>query len=148
MKLKVICGVLIPKDNKFLFVQEKKKHLYGKWGQPGGHLEDDEDVFNCAIREVKEETGLDIKLTGLVGIYQDYHKRSNANGIKIQFEAKVIGGKLKIDSNEILQARWLSFEEVDKLKTEELRHITVKEAMKDYKKRGAFPLDIIKSTIK
>lgn len=39
------------------------------WAIPGGFLDPDEDLATCAIREAREETSLDVELTGLLGIY-------------------------------------------------------------------------------
>ena len=43
----------------------------GNWSLPGGIMEVGETLEGCAIRETKEETGLDIEITGLLGIYTD-----------------------------------------------------------------------------
>ncbi len=50
-----------PKDRKFLFVLHKKLN---KWVAPGGHIEENENPEVAALREVKEETGLDVELLG------------------------------------------------------------------------------------
>ncbi|MFH1192222.1 MAG: NUDIX domain-containing protein [bacterium] len=49
------------KDKKFLFILHKKLN---KWVAPGGHIEDNENPEAAALREVKEETGLDVELVG------------------------------------------------------------------------------------
>lgn len=54
-------GVMISKDGKILLGKRKNSHGAGEWSFPGGHLEFNESVFNCAIREVDEEVGLKIK---------------------------------------------------------------------------------------
>lgn len=59
-----VCASVIliePEDKKILLVHHKKLN---KWVQPGGHIEEHEDPEQAAIREVKEETGLDIELLG------------------------------------------------------------------------------------
>ncbi|MBQ9227293.1 MAG: NUDIX domain-containing protein [Eubacterium sp.] len=73
------------------------------WGFLGGAVELGESVAEAAVREVKEESGLDVEITSLYGVYSKYFTEY-ANGDKAQpivhlFNAKVIGGKL-IDSNE------------------------------------------------
>lgn len=53
--------VVNPENNKLLLV---KHHLYDKWVQPGGHIEENETPEEAAMREVFEETGIKIKLLG------------------------------------------------------------------------------------
>ena len=64
----VIVGGIIVKDNKVLLVQEAKKKCYGKWNIPAGRLELNESILSGAIREIKEETGCDVELTGILNI--------------------------------------------------------------------------------
>ena len=53
--------VINPQDKKILLV---KHHMFDKWVQPGGHIEDDETPEEAATREVYEETGIRTKLIG------------------------------------------------------------------------------------
>lgn len=58
---KIGVGVIIIKENKILLGKRKNAHGEGSWCPPGGHLEFNEEIEECAIREVKEETGISIK---------------------------------------------------------------------------------------
>jgi ADP-ribose pyrophosphatase YjhB (NUDIX family) len=72
------------------------------WNLPGGGVEQDETPWDAAIREVREETGLEVAVERLVGIYT----KSGRNGITLCFECVVTGGKVKndrIDSEKIAQ---------------------------------------------
>jgi len=60
-KIDFTASVYIVRDNKVLLHMHKKLNM---WLPPGGHVELDEDPNQAAIREVKEETGLDIQLLG------------------------------------------------------------------------------------
>lgn len=58
--VRVGISVLIKNGNTYLLGKRKSKHGPGTWAQPGGHLEIGESWEDCARREVKEETGLDV----------------------------------------------------------------------------------------
>jgi 8-oxo-dGTP pyrophosphatase MutT (NUDIX family) len=57
-------------QGRVLIVQEQKPDCYGKWNLPGGHVELAEPPPLGARRETREETGLDLPVRGLLGIYQ------------------------------------------------------------------------------
>lgn len=57
---KVGIGVIVSKNGKILLGKRKGSHGAGEWSLPGGHLEAGEFPENCCIREVLEETGIDI----------------------------------------------------------------------------------------
>lgn len=61
----IIVGGVIKKDDKYLLVQEAKKRCRGKWNIPAGHLDTNESIFEGAKREVFEECGYNVELTGI-----------------------------------------------------------------------------------
>ena len=89
-----------------------------QWGLPGGCLELGETPEQTAIREVKEETGLDVKIIKLLGVQTDTDAEC-VNGDKYQsiciaYELGIIGGELKCDNKETLK---LQFFPLDKTPT-------------------------------
>jgi 8-oxo-dGTP diphosphatase len=58
---KVGVGVMVLKDGKVLLGKRKGSHGAGEYAWPGGHLEHMESFEQCARREVKEETGMEIE---------------------------------------------------------------------------------------
>ena len=141
-EVEVVCGALVIKGNKLVLVQERGA-AYGKWNFPAGHLDLGEDIFECTVREVKEETNLDVKLDGLLGVYQHKNKLIH-NVVKFFFKASVVGGKLRCPKAELLSAKWFTFEEFSKMKDEELRSLDLKLAVHDFKKNRIRSLDIIR----
>lgn len=144
-KVIVVCGAIVVKDNKFVLVKEAKKTCYGKWNYPAGHLDAGEDIFAAAIREVKEETNLDVKLDGLIGIYENTKGEIGDNVVKFVFKASVTSGTLKHAKDELLDAKWFTFEEFEKLKEDEIRGQYVQKALNDYKNNKMFDLNVIKT---
>jgi 8-oxo-dGTP diphosphatase len=86
--------LIIPIEGKIVLIKRGHEPYKGKWALPGGRLEDSETIEECAVREGKEETGLDLKLKKLVGVFSK-PSRDPRGIVGICFEAKVIGGTLK-----------------------------------------------------
>ncbi|MFJ9368900.1 NUDIX domain-containing protein [Nocardia sp. NPDC101769] len=92
----------------------------GNWSLPGGIMEIGETLEQCVIRETKEETGLDIEITGLLGIYTDpEHIIEYADGeirqeFAITYYGKVVGGQIEV-SSESTSVRFLSLNELETL---------------------------------
>jgi ADP-ribose pyrophosphatase YjhB (NUDIX family) len=101
-------SVAILKENKILLTKRKD---VGFWCIPGGSVEDGETVSQSAVREVKEETGLDVELKRLVGIYS----RPNwwdGGAHEILLSGVPEGGQLKRKTAETLDAGYFGLEEL------------------------------------
>jgi len=81
-------SVILTKGDFILMGKRKGSHGAGKWAFPGGHLEFAETERNCAIREVMEETGLDISKIHEcdIGVTNDYFEEENKHYITIFLE--------------------------------------------------------------
>lgn len=114
MSIKVITGGIIEKDGKFLLVQENKEVCKGMWNIPAGRLEENESVLEGAKREIYEETGCEVEITGVLEIVNEVIE--NVNAICFFFDTKIINEKIKVNEKEISDAQWFTYEEILNMK--------------------------------
>ena len=92
-----------------------------KWGFPGGAIELGETPQMAAIRETKEETGLDVKVGRIIGVYTDlditYPSGDQAQSIVIAYELIAVGGVLFCNHKETTELRYFSKENKPRLFT-------------------------------
>ena len=115
----ITVGGIVRKNNKYLLVQEAQEQCRGKWNIPAGSLDPNENIFDGAIREVLEECGYNVKLTGIAYIGNRVIK--DDEWLSVIFSSEIIDGDIKLDPEEILDAKWFSFDEIIKMK-DELRY--------------------------
>lgn len=91
----------------------------GQWGIPSGHVEPGESVEQAIIREIKEETGLTVKVSKMIGVYSDpssqtfiYPDGRVSHFITNCFQCEVIGGELKKSTEEALEIRYFNIHEL------------------------------------
>ena len=122
---KVAVGTIIEAgDNRIVLVRRAIDPGYGKWVFPGGYVDRGEELPAAAIREAREESGLEVRIDGLVNIYS-YAGRTP---IIIVYAATAIGGELSVD-DECLDAALFGSSE---LPWEELAFRSTREGLRDY----------------
>ncbi len=97
MKYEYCCGAVVFNNNKVLII----KHILGHVSFPKGHVEGNETEEETAIREVREETGIDIEIINDKKYYVQYETDNNSIEKVTYFIGKMIGGKLNPQLNEI-----------------------------------------------
>lgn len=139
--MNVIAGCVIVKNNKILLVKEGMEEHYGKWNLPAGRVDDFERITDGAIRETFEETGLKVKLIGVLPIGERIIK--NQTFISVRFVAEVIGGELKVDCREIIDAKWFDINEIETMIPKELRSYEFnKQVIQNYKNNKIYSIEI------
>ncbi|MFA9558875.1 NUDIX domain-containing protein [Evansella sp. AB-rgal1] len=105
-----VAVIILNKENHVLL---QKRSDVGLWGIPSGHIEIGETVSEAAIREIKEETNLDISIKKLIGVYSDpnsqvfeYPNGKVVHFITTCFLAEITGGELTCNSNESLELKF------------------------------------------
>ncbi len=106
-----------------LFDADRRKILLtrradnGRWCLPGGHFEPGEDVAEACIREMREETGLEVRVVRLIGVYSspdfvlDYGERGRFQVVALNFEVETVGGELGL-SDETTEVGYFTEEEI------------------------------------
>jgi mutator protein MutT len=110
-------GAVIIKDGKILLEKRKSEPGRGKWSIPGGLVELGESVSQTVVREVAEETGLEVCEPELIDVV-DNVVRDEKGEIKyhfviIDYFVKLKGGNLKA-SSDAEELRWVQLNEVEK----------------------------------
>ncbi len=124
-KIDFTASVFIVHDGKVLLHLHKK---LGKWLQPGGHIELDEDPNQAAIREAKEETEFNVALVGSPQLSELQNEKSDIvppkflnrhafndvhEHVDLTYFARIVGGELAPEDG--VDMRWLSKEDLETL---------------------------------
>lgn len=112
--LRVAVGLIKRKDGKYLLdLRSKKTVMGGLWEFPGGKIEDNESAEDAIVREIKEETGLDVEIVETLPITQHAYTKFR---VKLYpFLLKVISGRPKPGDSAIEKLEWFSPKEFNKL---------------------------------
>lgn len=93
-----VAGVVCNEKEEVLLI----KSPWRGWEYPGGMVEPGETFQEALLREIKEEAGVDVEITGFIGLCKNVEK----DIVNIDFACKYIGGEL-MTSNESLEVRWV-----------------------------------------
>jgi NADH pyrophosphatase NudC (nudix superfamily) len=100
--------VAATQDEKLLLVHRVHPPLAGYWAPPTGYIEIDESVEEGIARETKEETGLDVTVDKLLGLYS----RANVGVTMAVYAGRVLGGKMAFDENEVDEVKFFARNEL------------------------------------
>ncbi|WP_026151351.1 NUDIX hydrolase [Streptomyces prunicolor] len=125
--LVVAASAVVTDSNGRILLQRRRDN--DLWALPGGGMDMTDSLPGTAVREVKEETGYDVEITGLVGTYTDprhiiaYSDGEVRRQFNVCFRARIVGGSLAI-SDESTEIRFMDPSEIDELpmhRTQRLR---------------------------
>lgn len=93
---KVGVGVIVRKDGKVLLGKRKNAHGDGSWSFPGGHLEFNEQVEDCAVRETEEEAGIAIKNIRKAAFTNDIFEKEGKHYVTLFVVSDFAEGQVKV----------------------------------------------------
>jgi 8-oxo-dGTP diphosphatase len=111
----VIVGVavLIWRGEQVLLTRRKGSHGAGTWAPPGGHLDMGESFEDCAIREVREETGVTIAEPRFLAVTNDIFADEGKHYATIWAEARIEAGEAHINSpREMSELGWFDWSDL------------------------------------
>jgi 8-oxo-dGTP diphosphatase len=97
-------GVLLSRGEEVLLVRRKYDPRAGAWCLPAGFMEYGETPERCAVRELREETGIEARLTGLFGVFAGLDD-PRARAVLVLYTAERVGGRLKA-GDDAIEARY------------------------------------------
>ncbi|TDC90951.1 NUDIX domain-containing protein [Actinomadura sp. 7K507] len=101
-------GIVRDDQGRVLLLRHRLWPAYRAWGLPGGYINAGERLEDGVAREIREETSLEVEVTGRpVGVASGFQHR-----VEAYYEARVTGGRLELDTAEILEARWYAFDDL------------------------------------
>ena len=143
----ITVAAVMEKDGKYLMVKEVANELI-VFNQPAGHWEVDETLTNAAIRETLEETAWEFTPEALVGIYRWKHPHKDDVYLRVTFCGSV--DKFHADQildNGIIEAVWMSRQELVDLSEIERRSAMVLQSIEDYEQGQRYDLTLLSEVI-
>lgn len=139
----ITVATVVPHEGRFLMVRERERNKL-VYNQPAGHVEVGETLLAAAVRETHEETGWQVQIQSLIGVYS---YPQSANGIHYLRHCFTATPEQQLHSQppdaDIESALWLTLEELRGLKAQ-LRSPMVLRAIEDYLAGEAYPLSLLK----
>jgi 8-oxo-dGTP diphosphatase len=109
---RVAVGAIVVRDGALLMVRRAREPARGLWTVPGGHLEAGEHLAEAVQREVAEETGLEVEVRDLMGIFEVV---GDPHFVILDFVAVVVGDPTPVSGDDVSEVRWVALEEVPEL---------------------------------
>lgn len=133
MKQEKSCGCIIINDqNKILLIH----HNVGHWDFPKGHVEDGETEVQTAIREVKEETNIDVEVNEEYRYVTKYSPKEDVMKQVVYFLAKNINDNKQAQLEEVSEVKWFTYEDAMNTITYETSKEILTKLKKDLEKKG------------
>ena len=106
-------AVILNDKNEVLLLQRNKEPEKGFWSIPGGAVEFNETIEDALIREIKEETDVDVEIIKLLSVVNHIVKSDSAHWVSPNFLCKIISGTVKnVEPNKHTDIQWFSLNDL------------------------------------
>ncbi len=107
-------GVVCLRDDSVLLIRRGTPPRQGEWSLPGGRIEPGERAVDAALRELREETGVEAEITGLVDVVDGLFPGAGRHYVLIDYAARWLSGE-PVAGDDALEARFVALDEAETL---------------------------------
>ncbi len=141
--LGVIIGIM--NGNDIVLLQRRVYPYVGLWNLPGGKIELGEHVQETAIREAKEETGLDVEFVAIRGIISEVVQRKDGKDHYFNFVCEVRSKDRELEESDEGNLKWVKLEKADEEELSPSEWAIIKEFLIDKKTINVYKIHVKKN---
>ena len=107
-------GVVCLRDDSVLLIRRGTPPRQGEWSLPGGRIEPGERAADAALRELREETGVEAEITGLIDVVDGLFPEAGRHYVLIDYAARWLSGE-PVAGDDAIEAQFVALDEVEAL---------------------------------
>jgi 8-oxo-dGTP diphosphatase len=107
-------GVVCLRGDDVLLIRRGRAPRQGEWSLPGGRIEPGERAMDAALRELREETGVEAEVTGLLDVVDGLFPEAGRHYVLIDYAARWLSGE-PVAGDDAMEARFVALDQVDAL---------------------------------
>ncbi len=107
-------GVVCLRGDEVLLIRRGTPPRQGEWSLPGGRIEPGERAMEAGLRELREETGVEAKIVGLIDVVDGLFPEAGRHYVLIDYAARWLAGE-PVAGDDALEARFVALDQVDTL---------------------------------
>jgi NADH pyrophosphatase NudC (nudix superfamily) len=105
-------AIVVDEEGRVLLARRSGEPGAGLWDLLGGFIDEGEDALAALHREIREETELEIEPLEFLGGYPDRYGEHGIYTLNLYWSARIVGGKLEVDDDELLEVAWFAADEL------------------------------------